>query len=106
MYNFRELVFTSLITLGGHMGIQSIIDAGVSRLESFPEYLRECGPIVMGRLMRTFHPMLHGAAIKLEYPVSDSCWIAARVLEDSATYRSRQVNLRAIHQARGTRHGD
>jgi hypothetical protein len=50
--------------------------------------------------------MQHRAAIKLEYPVRDSCWIAARVLEDSATYRSRQVNLRAIHQSRGTLHGD
>jgi hypothetical protein len=46
------------------------------------------------------------ANIKLEYPVRDSCWIAARVLEDSATYRARQVNLRAIHQDRGTLHGD
>ena len=48
----------------------------------------------------------HSAAVKLEHPVKDSCWIAARVLEDSATYRAKQVNLRAIHQARGTLHGD
>jgi hypothetical protein len=48
----------------------------------------------------------HRADIKLEYPVKESCWIAARALEDSATYRSKAVNLRAIHQDRGTRHGD
>jgi hypothetical protein len=48
----------------------------------------------------------HQAAIDLEYPVSDSCWIAARVLEDSSTYRARNVNMRTIHQARGTLHGD
>lgn len=40
----------------------------------------------------------HRASIHLEYPVRDSCWIAARVLEDSGTYRAKQVNLRAIHQ--------
>jgi hypothetical protein len=48
----------------------------------------------------------HRAAINLEYPVKDSCWIAARVLEDSGTYRARQVNMREIHQDRGTLHGD
>ena len=64
--------------------------------------------VVNGAVVADSSPsgMRHSAAIKLEYPVSDSCWIAARVLEDSATYRSRQVNLRAIHQARGTLHGD
>jgi hypothetical protein len=48
----------------------------------------------------------HRADISLEYPVGDSCWIAARVLEDSNTYRAKAVNLRTIHQARGTLHGD
>jgi hypothetical protein len=48
----------------------------------------------------------HNATIKLEYPVKDSCWIAARVLEDSATYRAKQVNMREIHQDRGTLHGN
>jgi hypothetical protein len=48
----------------------------------------------------------HRAVINLEYPVRDSCWIAARVLEDSGTYRAKQVNLREIHQDRGTLHGD
>jgi hypothetical protein len=48
----------------------------------------------------------HAATIKLEYPVKESCWIAARVLEDSGTYRAKQVNFRTIHQARGTLHGD
>jgi len=48
----------------------------------------------------------HHATINLEYPVRESCWIAARVLEDSGTYRARQVNMQAIHQDRGTLHGD
>jgi hypothetical protein len=48
----------------------------------------------------------HHAEISLEYPVKDSCWIAARALEDSDTYRAKAVNMRTIHQARGTLHGD
>jgi hypothetical protein len=48
----------------------------------------------------------HRAQINLEYAVKDSCWIAARVLEDSDTYRAKAVNMRTIHQARGTLHGD
>jgi hypothetical protein len=48
----------------------------------------------------------HRANIELEYPVKDSCWIAARVLEDAGTYRAKAVNMRTIHQARGTLHGD
>jgi hypothetical protein len=47
----------------------------------------------------------HRAEIKLEYPVGQSCWIAARVLEDSDTYRAKAVNMRAIHQDHGTLHG-
>jgi TolB protein len=46
------------------------------------------------------------ADIKLEYTVKESCWIAARALEDSNTYRAKSVDLRAIHQDRGTLHGD
>lgn len=48
----------------------------------------------------------HRASIKLEYPVKESCWIAARALEDSATYRAKHVNMREIHQERGTLHGN
>jgi hypothetical protein len=50
--------------------------------------------------------MRHRSVINLEYPVKESCWIAVRVLEDSGTYRAKSVNLRTIHQARGTLHGD
>lgn len=48
----------------------------------------------------------HRASIDIEYPVKESCWIAARVLEDSGTYRAKEVNMRTMHQARGTLHGD
>jgi hypothetical protein len=64
--------------------------------------------VVNGTVVADSSPsgMRHRATIKLDYPVRDSCWIAARVLEDSGTYRAKQVNLRAIHQDRGTLHGD
>jgi hypothetical protein len=48
----------------------------------------------------------HKAAIHLEYPVQRSCWIAARAVEDQGRYRDAKVNFTAIHQERGTRHGD
>ncbi|MBI5283446.1 MAG: CehA/McbA family metallohydrolase [Candidatus Solibacter usitatus] len=48
----------------------------------------------------------HVAEIHLEFPVTKSCWIAARSVEDSSTYRARKVDFRAIHAAEGTRLGD
>jgi hypothetical protein len=48
----------------------------------------------------------HKAEIHLEYKAAKSCWVAARAVEDLATYRARQVNFREIHQTLGTQHGD
>ncbi|MGH9719447.1 MAG: CehA/McbA family metallohydrolase, partial [Bryobacteraceae bacterium] len=48
----------------------------------------------------------HRASINFEHKATDSCWIAARVLEDSSTYRAKQVNFRTIHQPQGTLHGN
>jgi hypothetical protein len=64
--------------------------------------------VVNGSVVADSSPsgLQHRAAIELEYPVRDSCWIAARVLEDSDTYRARKVNLREIHQPVGTLHGN
>ncbi|MFB3826334.1 MAG: CehA/McbA family metallohydrolase [Bryobacteraceae bacterium] len=48
----------------------------------------------------------NAAEIHLEYPVTRSCWIAARVLEDDSPYRARNVDFRTIHAGQGTRLGD
>jgi hypothetical protein len=48
----------------------------------------------------------HKAEIHLEYPVARSCWMAARVLEDLGTYRSRGVDFQEVHVPEGTRVSD
>lgn len=48
----------------------------------------------------------HRASVELNLPVTRSCWIAARVLEDLAPYQARQVNFPGVHEVRGTRHGE
>jgi hypothetical protein len=64
--------------------------------------------VVNGKVIADSSPSgsRHKADIRVEYAIKESCWIAVRALEDSDTYRAKAVNMRAIHQARGTRHGD
>jgi hypothetical protein len=42
------------------------------------------------------------AEIRLEYPLKQSCWVAARALEDIAPYRRREVKFPAVHVEKGT----
>lgn len=49
---------------------------------------------------------LHRAAVRLEHPVAQSCWIAARAVEELGGYRSAGVNFSKIHAAQGTLLGD
>lgn len=44
----------------------------------------------------------HRAEIKLEHPVSKSCWLAARVLEDLGSYRQRGIEFSKVHVDEGT----
>jgi hypothetical protein len=46
------------------------------------------------------------AEIHLEYPLNQSCWLAARAYEDIEPYRSRGVNFTLIHNEDGTLHGN
>jgi hypothetical protein len=48
----------------------------------------------------------HRAEIHLEYPIRQSCWLAARVVEDLDTYRKRGVALPEVHVPKGTRLSD
>jgi len=48
----------------------------------------------------------HAASVVLEYPARQSCWIAARALEDLAAYRLKKFDFRGIHAAAGTRLSD
>ncbi|HUQ93945.1 MAG TPA: CehA/McbA family metallohydrolase [Bryobacteraceae bacterium] len=45
------------------------------------------------------------AEIQLEYPVHQSCWVAARAYEDIDPYRARGVDFTKIHNEDGTLHG-
>jgi hypothetical protein len=48
----------------------------------------------------------HRAEIHLEYPIQQSCWLAARVLEDLDGYRSKGLNFQTVHVPAGTRLSD
>ncbi|MCX6621650.1 MAG: CehA/McbA family metallohydrolase [Acidobacteria bacterium] len=43
----------------------------------------------------------HRAEIHLEHPVTSSCWIAARAVEDLAEYRRQGINFSKVHVDRG-----
>lgn len=45
----------------------------------------------------------HRAEIHLEHAVHQSCWLAARVIEDMEGYRSRGVDFQTVHAPEGTR---
>ncbi len=85
---------------------KSVVQVHVSAQSQLPYDRLEI--VVNGSVVADASPSgsRHRADIKLEYTVKESCWIAARALEDSNTYRAKAVNLRAIHQDRGTLHGD
>jgi hypothetical protein len=44
----------------------------------------------------------HRAEIHMEYPLHQSCWVAARVLEDLAPYRAGALKFRTVHIDKGT----
>jgi hypothetical protein len=44
----------------------------------------------------------HRAEIHLEHPITESCWVAARVLEDLQPYHDRKLNFWRIHMDQGT----
>jgi hypothetical protein len=46
------------------------------------------------------------AEIHLEHPIHQSCWLAARVVEDFEAYRKRGVAFPEVHAAEGTRLSD
>ena len=46
------------------------------------------------------------AEIHLEHPIRQSCWLAARVVEDLDTYRKRGVAFPEVHVLKGTRLSD
>ena len=48
----------------------------------------------------------HRAEIHFEHPIRQSCWLAARVLEDLDAYRQRGVSFPAVHAPNGTRVSD
>lgn len=48
----------------------------------------------------------HRAEIHLEYPVRESCWLAARATEDVNAYRRRGVDFQTVHIQHGTRLSD
>jgi len=48
----------------------------------------------------------HRAEIHLEHPIHQSCWLAARVVEDLEAYRKRGVVFPEVHVSQGTRLSD
>ncbi|MEW5975855.1 MAG: CehA/McbA family metallohydrolase [Acidobacteriota bacterium] len=48
----------------------------------------------------------HHARIRLEHPVRQSCWIAARAFEDIRSYRARNFPFTTVHIERGSLHGN
>jgi hypothetical protein len=48
----------------------------------------------------------HHAELSLEHPVNESCWIAARALEDIDPYRRADLDFTEEHIPRGTLHGN
>jgi hypothetical protein len=48
----------------------------------------------------------HKAEIHLEYPMQQSCWLAARVCEDLDGYRRKGLNFQTVHVPVGTRLSD
>lgn len=48
----------------------------------------------------------HSAEIHLERAIPQSCWLAARVVEDMDSYRKRGVDFETIHIPQGTRLSD
>ncbi|PYT21669.1 MAG: hypothetical protein DMG58_31735 [Acidobacteria bacterium] len=48
----------------------------------------------------------HKAEIHLEYPIQQSCWLAARVCEDLDGYRRKGLDFQTVHVPAGTRLSD
>ncbi|MBZ5594318.1 MAG: CehA/McbA family metallohydrolase [Acidobacteriia bacterium] len=48
----------------------------------------------------------HRAEIHVEHPIQQSCWLAARVVEDLDAYRKRGVAFPEVHVPQGTRLSD
>ncbi|MCI0623658.1 MAG: CehA/McbA family metallohydrolase [Acidobacteria bacterium] len=48
----------------------------------------------------------HRARIRLEHPVHQSCWIAARAFEDIQSYRAKGLKFSTVHIQEGTLHGN
>ena len=48
----------------------------------------------------------HKAEIHLEYPIQQSCWLAARVCEDLDGYRRKGLDFQSVHVPAGTRLSD
>ena len=48
----------------------------------------------------------HHAEIRLEHPLRESCWIAARAVEDIKPYRDRKIGFSTVHNPEGTLHGN
>ena len=49
---------------------------------------------------------MHRAEIHAELPIRNSCWLAARVVEDLSAYRTRGVDFQQVHVDAGTRLSD
>jgi len=45
---------------------------------------------------------MHHAEIRLEHPISHSCWIGARAFEDIQGYRARHLDFSKVHSEEGT----
>ena len=61
-----------------------------------------------GRVIAATSPtgLRHHAEIRSEYPVKQSCWIAARALEDIDPYRKTGLKFSTVHIESGSLHGN
>jgi hypothetical protein len=61
-----------------------------------------------GRVIAQTSPsgLRHHADLSVEYPITQSCWIAARALEDIEPYRRAELDFAEEHITRGTLHGN
>jgi hypothetical protein len=68
----------------------------------FPYHTLEI--MVNGRVVAQTSPsgVRHRAEIRLEHPLTQSCWVAARALEDIRPYRERGVAFPTVHVEKGT----
>ncbi len=85
---------------------QRVIEISAVADSQLPYYRLEI--ICNGRVVGETSPTgpRHHAELRLEHPVNQSCWIAARAMEDIGPYRRAGLKFSTVHIESGTLHGN